>query len=73
MFVVVQHKLWGIWEMLLNPTSKTLLIFIKDESVDSDVRGSVAGALGNMGGAAKPYLKDITDILKDKSVESMDS
>ena len=32
---------------------------LKDKSVDSDVRGSAAGALGNMGDAAKPYVKDI--------------
>uniref|UniRef100_UPI0039C67966 NACHT domain-containing protein n=1 Tax=Nostoc sp. CCY0012 TaxID=1056123 RepID=UPI0039C67966 len=29
-----------------------------------------AVALGNLGDAAKPYVKDIADILKDKSVES---
>ncbi|MBD2141528.1 HEAT repeat domain-containing protein [Anabaena sp. FACHB-1250] len=43
---------------------------LKDKSVDSDVRGSAAKALGNLGEAAKPYVKDILDIFKDKSVDS---
>ncbi|MGB3419194.1 MAG: HEAT repeat domain-containing protein [Dolichospermum sp.] len=43
---------------------------LKDKSVDSDVRGSAAYALGNLGEAAKPYVKDIADIFKDKSVDS---
>jgi HEAT repeat protein len=43
---------------------------LKDKSVDSDVRGSAAVALGNLGEAAKPYVKDIADILKDTSVDS---
>ncbi|ACC81045.1 HEAT repeat domain-containing protein [Nostoc punctiforme] len=42
---------------------------LKDKSVDSDVRSSAAVALGNLGEAAKPYVKDILDILKDKSVD----
>ncbi|BAT56059.1 HEAT repeat-containing PBS lyase [Nostoc sp. NIES-3756] len=29
-----------------------------------------AVALGNLGDAAKPYVKEIADILKDQSVES---
>ncbi|RUS93895.1 HEAT repeat domain-containing protein [Trichormus variabilis] len=42
---------------------------LKDKSVDKDVRRSAAAALGNLGEAAKPYVKDILDILKDKSVD----
>ncbi|MBW4571430.1 MAG: HEAT repeat domain-containing protein [Tolypothrix carrinoi HA7290-LM1] len=43
---------------------------LKDKTVDSDVRASAASALGNLGDAAKPYVKDIADILKDKTVDS---
>jgi HEAT repeat protein len=43
---------------------------LKDKSVDSSVRQGAAYALGNLGEAAKPYVKDIADILKDKSVDS---
>ncbi|MBE9004092.1 HEAT repeat domain-containing protein [Fortiea sp. LEGE XX443] len=44
---------------------------LKDEKVDSRVRGVAAAyALGNLGKAAKPYIKDIADILKDQSVDS---
>ena len=32
---------------------------LKDKSVDSYIRSSAADALGNMGDAAKPYVKDI--------------
>ncbi|MCW5317295.1 PBS lyase [Nostoc sp. KVJ3] len=42
---------------------------LKDKSVDKYVRRGAAVALGNLGEAAKPYLKDILDILKDKSVD----
>ncbi|RCJ39027.1 PBS lyase [Nostoc punctiforme NIES-2108] len=42
----------------------------KDKTVDSTVRYGAASALGNLGEAAKPYVKDIADILKDKSVDS---
>ncbi|MEY2911791.1 MAG: hypothetical protein RLZZ184_1100 [Cyanobacteriota bacterium] len=42
---------------------------LKDKSVDSSVRQGAAYALGNLGEAAKPYVKDIADILKDKSVD----
>ncbi|BAY36171.1 hypothetical protein NIES2111_04930 [Nostoc sp. NIES-2111] len=41
---------------------------LKDKSVDNDVRSSAASALGNLGDAAKPYVKDIADFLQDKSV-----
>ena len=43
---------------------------LKDKSVDSDVRASAVEALGNMGDAAKPYVKDILDFIKDKSIDS---
>ncbi|UKO99403.1 HEAT repeat domain-containing protein [Nostoc sp. UHCC 0870] len=43
---------------------------LKDKSVDSTVRRGAAVALGNLGEAAKPYVKDILDFLKDKSVDS---
>ncbi|MDF5738419.1 MAG: PBS lyase, partial [Nostoc sp. S13] len=42
---------------------------LKDKTVDSDVRRGAASALGNLGEAAKPYVKDIADILKDKTLE----
>ncbi|MEH2420670.1 MAG: HEAT repeat domain-containing protein [Nostoc sp.] len=43
---------------------------LKDKSVDSSVREGAASALGNLGEAAKPYVKDILDFLKDKTVDS---
>ncbi|MEH1958155.1 HEAT repeat domain-containing protein, partial [Nostoc sp.] len=43
---------------------------LKEKSADSNVRSSAASALGNLGEAAKPYVKDILDILKDKTVDS---
>ncbi len=44
---------------------------LKDKTIDSGVRSSAASALGNLGEAAKPYVKDIADILKDKTVDSI--
>ena len=46
---------------------KVFKIF-KDKTVDPSVRSDAASALGNLGEAAKPYVKDIADILKDKTV-----
>ncbi|QKQ73023.1 HEAT repeat domain-containing protein [Nostoc sp. TCL240-02] len=43
---------------------------LKDKTVDPSVRSSAASALGNLGEAAKPYVKDIADILKDKTVDN---
>ncbi|WP_414621091.1 HEAT repeat domain-containing protein [Calothrix sp. CCY 0018] len=42
---------------------------LKDEKLDSEVRRSAASALGNLGDAAKPYVKDILAILKDEKVD----
>ncbi|MEH2452358.1 HEAT repeat domain-containing protein [Nostoc sp.] len=42
---------------------------LKDKTVDSRVRSGAVKALGNLGEAAKPYVKDILDILKDKTVD----
>ncbi|MEH1974270.1 MAG: PBS lyase, partial [Nostoc sp.] len=42
---------------------------LKDKTVKSSVRSGAAVALGNLGEAAKPYVKDIADILKDKTVD----
>ncbi|MBD2456062.1 HEAT repeat domain-containing protein [Nostoc sp. FACHB-87] len=43
---------------------------LKDEKVDSGVRGSAAEALGNLGQAAAMYVPDIAQILKDEKVDS---
>ncbi|MEH2395186.1 MAG: hypothetical protein V7K21_27230, partial [Nostoc sp.] len=43
---------------------------LKDKSVEAEVRSSAASALGNLGTAATPYVKDILNFLKDKSVEA---
>jgi hypothetical protein len=43
---------------------------LKNEKVDAEVRGSAAVALGNLGQAAQPYIKDILDILKDEKVNA---
>ena len=39
---------------------------LKDKKEDVTARVSAARALGNLGEAAKPYLKDLLDILKDE-------
>ncbi|MFB2976457.1 HEAT repeat domain-containing protein, partial [Microseira sp. BLCC-F43] len=43
--------------------------FLKDENADVNVRRSAAQALGNLGEAAKPYVKDILDFLKDENAD----
>ncbi|MCC5607841.1 HEAT repeat domain-containing protein [Nostoc sp. CHAB 5834] len=42
---------------------------LKDEKVDSSVRGSAAVALSNFGQAAAQYIPDIANILKDEKVD----
>ncbi|MEH2147257.1 HEAT repeat domain-containing protein [Nostoc sp.] len=42
----------------------------KDKTVDKDVRVGATVALGNLGEAAKPYVKDILDFLKDKTIDA---
>ncbi|WP_414753513.1 HEAT repeat domain-containing protein, partial [Anabaena sp. CCY 9910] len=54
----------------LEDIAKKTAQILKDQSVNKDVRRGAASALGNLGEAAKPYLKDIADILKDQSVDS---
>ena len=46
-------------------TIQKIASLLKDEKQDSDVRGSAAGALGNLGNAAKPYISDMVNLLKD--------
>ncbi|MFK0729638.1 MAG: PBS lyase, partial [Gloeotrichia echinulata HAB0833] len=48
--------------------AKKAVDILKNKTVDAWVRSSAASALGNLGEAAKPYVKDIADILKDKTV-----
>ncbi|MEH2256949.1 HEAT repeat domain-containing protein, partial [Nostoc sp.] len=43
---------------------------LKDEKVNSSVRGSAAVALSNFGQAAAQYIPDIANILKDEKVNS---
>jgi HEAT repeat protein len=43
---------------------------LKDQKVEASVRGRAAQALGNLGQAAQPYIKDILDILKDQKVDA---
>ncbi|MEH1831650.1 MAG: HEAT repeat domain-containing protein [Nostoc sp.] len=43
---------------------------LNDKTVDNYVRRDAASALGNLGEAAKPYVKDIANILKDKTVDN---
>jgi HEAT repeat protein len=43
---------------------------LKDEKVEAYFRYRAAEALGNLGQAAVPYIKDIADILKDEKVEA---
>ncbi|WP_052330790.1 HEAT repeat domain-containing protein [Rivularia sp. PCC 7116] len=42
---------------------------IKDKSLNSSVRSGAANGLGNLGDAAKPYVKDVAYIIKDESVD----
>jgi uncharacterized protein (UPF0147 family) len=48
--------------------AKKAFDILKDEKVAANVRGSAASALGNLGDASKPYVKDILAILKDEKV-----
>ena len=50
--------------------AKKAFDILKDEKVDANVRRSAAYALGNLGEASKPYVKDIRDILKDEKVDA---
>ncbi|MEH2201320.1 HEAT repeat domain-containing protein, partial [Nostoc sp.] len=43
---------------------------LKDEKVNSYIRGSAASALGNLGEAATKYIPDILNFLKDEKVDS---
>ncbi|MDF5739973.1 MAG: hypothetical protein PUQ00_31180, partial [Nostoc sp. S13] len=55
-------------EKELGDIAKIAANLLKNKSVEAEVRYSAASALGNLGTAATPYVKDIADILKDKSV-----
>ncbi|WP_306790437.1 HEAT repeat domain-containing protein [Tolypothrix sp. FACHB-123] len=57
-------------EKELGDTAKIAATILKDKSVEADVRSSAAYALGNLGSAATPYIKDILDFLKDNSVDA---
>ena len=48
--------------------AKKAFDILKDEKVAANVRGSAASALGNLGEASKPYVKDILAFLKDEKV-----
>ncbi len=50
--------------------AKKAVTLFKDKTVDLEVHDSATRALGNLGDAAKPYVKDILDLIKDKSVDS---
>ncbi|MBN4000610.1 HEAT repeat domain-containing protein [Nostoc sp. LPT] len=50
--------------------AQKVLNILKDKTVEPYVLSGAASALGNLGEAAKPYVKDIADILKDKTVDS---
>ena len=52
----------------LENIAKQAANILKDENVDKFVRRDAAEALGNLGDAAKPYVKDLVYILKDKNV-----
>jgi len=43
--------------------------FLQDETVDSFLRGSVAGALGDLGKAGVQYIPDILNFLQDETVD----
>ncbi|MBC6435396.1 PBS lyase, partial [Nostoc sp. HG1] len=53
----------------LEDIAQKVFNILKDKSVDSTVRYSAAEALGNLGEGCQTLLKDILDILKDKSVD----
>ena len=47
--------------------AKKAATLLQDKTQDPTVRVSAAVALGNLGDAAKPYIKDIVNILQDKT------
>jgi HEAT repeat protein len=48
--------------------AKKAFDILKDEKVDANVRGNAALALGNLGDAANPYVKDLVAVLKDEEI-----
>lgn len=66
---LTEYELKNLDEQQATWIAKKAANVLKDEKVDSYVRGSAAEALGNLGDAAKPYLKDILAIVKDQKVK----
>ncbi len=50
--------------------AKKAFDILKDEKNDVTVRRSAASALGNLGDAAKPYVKDLGNVLKDEKIDA---
>ncbi|MEH2399478.1 HEAT repeat domain-containing protein [Nostoc sp.] len=69
---LAKYKLQDLKILLKKPEeiAQKAANILKDEKVDSDVRGSAASALGNLGEAATKYIPDIANILKDEKVDS---
>lgn len=74
---VQQQGFWKIREYELKNLDKQkaqniaykAVKLLKDKNVNPIVRSSTVDALGNLGDAAQPYVKDIVEVFKDKNVD----
>jgi HEAT repeat protein len=67
---LTKYELKNLNKKQAEKIAKKAANLLKDEKVDSNVRGSAAKALGNLGDAAKPYVEDILAIVKDEKIDS---
>jgi HEAT repeat protein len=66
---IAKYELKDFDPQKVDNIAKKAVKVLNDKNANSNVRISAASALGNLGNAAKPYIKDIADILKDKNID----
>jgi HEAT repeat protein len=66
---LTKYELKNLNKKQAEKIAKKTANLLKDKKVDSSVRSSAAWALGNLGDAAKPYVKDIAALLKDEKID----
>jgi HEAT repeat protein len=67
---ITEYEFKDFERQKVDDIAKKAVKVLKDKNIDRNVRVSAAGALGNLGDAAKPYVKNIVDIFKDKNIDS---
>ncbi len=66
---LTEYQLKNLNKKQAEKIAKKAVNLLKDEKVDSRIRGSATSALGNLGNLPKPYVEDILAIVKDKKVD----